>query len=81
MVDAEGKVRYADNGSPVTVEDLVKSFLDSNPHFVQPTLATTATKSSHVAPSGKIDLSKLDITNNPEHREIYRQHRKNQGIA
>jgi hypothetical protein len=41
IVDREGKVRYTDAGTPFKVEDLVSEFLQSNPHFVQPTPATT----------------------------------------
>ena len=71
VVDAKGSVRYNDAGEPLVVEDLVREFLDSNPHFVQPTPATTNTRSSvNVQQSGKIDISKLDMKN-PEHRKIY----------
>jgi len=70
VVDSKGAVRYSDKGSPLSVEDLVREFLDLNPHFVQPAPATTNTKSSHVADNVKIDISKLDMRN-PEHRKIY----------
>ena len=81
VVDAAGKVRYSDKGTALSVDDLVKEFLDSNPHFVQPTPATTNTRSSHVAEgSGKVDITKLDMKN-PEHRKIYAEYRKSHGIA
>ena len=70
VVDSKGTVRYSDQGAPLSVEDLVKEFLLNNPHFVQPTPATTNTRSSHVADGNKVDLSKLDMRN-PEHRKIY----------
>jgi hypothetical protein len=70
VVDSKGSVRYNDKGVPLAVDDLVREFLDLNPHFVQPTPATTNTKSSHVADGNKVDLSKLDMRN-PEHRKIY----------
>jgi hypothetical protein len=63
------------------VEDLVREFLDSNPHFVSASPATTNARSaiSNQAPS-KVDITKLDMKI-PEHREIYRQYRKENGIA
>jgi len=72
IVDKEGKVRYNDSGTPFKVEDLVKEFLDTNPHFVQPTPATTQGKSNIGQSREKIDLSKLDMKN-PEHRKLYAQ--------
>lgn len=81
VVDTKGTVRYRDNGTPLAVEDLVREFLDSNPHFVAATPATTNTK-SNVADikSSKIDISKLDFKN-PEHRKLYQEYRKTSGIA
>ena len=71
VVDTKGSVRYNDAGEPLGVNDLVREFLDSNPHFVQSTPATTNTKSSVNAPiAGQLDISKLDMKN-PEHRKIY----------
>lgn len=81
VVDDKGSVRYNDRGEPWSVNDLVKTFLDSNPHFVQPTPATTNGKSSITAPNtGKVDISKLDMKN-PEHRKQYADYRKQQGLA
>jgi hypothetical protein len=71
VVDAKGSVRYNDAGEPLGVNDLVREFLDSNPHFVQPTPSTTNSKSNINAPQvGKVDISKLDMKN-PEHRKLY----------
>lgn len=72
VTDDKGAVRYNDAGQPLQVKDLVKEFLDSNPHFVQPTPATTNSSHSIKAGSGKVDISKLDMKN-PEHRKIYAQ--------
>jgi hypothetical protein len=81
VVDERGSVRYNDAGEPWSVNDLVKTFLDSNPHFVSPTPATTNTKSSHNAQNtGKVDISKLDMKN-PEHRKQYADYRKQNGLA
>ena len=75
VVDGKGSVRYTDAGEPLGVNDLVREFLDSNPHFVQPTPSTTNTKSSHAVNAGNgIDISKLDMKN-PEHRKLYAEAR------
>ena len=81
VLDAEGSVRYNDSGKSVTVNDLVKEFLNANPHFVQPGASTTNTK-SQVAPSqsnGQFDLGSLDLTK-PEHRKLY-QEARNKGLV
>lgn len=73
VVDVKGTVRYSDKGTALSVDDLVKEFLDSNPHFVQPTVATTNTKSNVAATSsGKVDVASLDLRN-PEHRKKYKE--------
>lgn len=71
VVAQDGTVRYTDSGQALSVDDLVKEFLDTNPHFKAATPATTNTRSniSQMAP-GKIDISKLDLKN-PEHRKMY----------
>lgn len=81
VVDPKGLVRYTDKGQPLGVEDLVREFLDSNPHFRSAAPSTTHTK-SNVSPgvSTKIDISKLDMSN-AEHRRLYREYRKTAGIA
>ena len=71
VVDATGNVRYSDAGEALSVNDLVREFLDSNPHFVQASPSTTMTKSSHTTVlSPGLDISKLDMKN-PEHRKLY----------
>lgn len=81
VVDTNGQVRYRDNGTAMTVTDLVQEFLNKNSHFVQAAPATTNTKSNISAPNqGKIDISKLDMKN-VEHRKIYAEYRKQNGIA
>jgi hypothetical protein len=80
VVDATGAVRYSDAGAPLGVNDLVREFLDSNPHFVQSSPATTNSKSSvtNQSPS-KLDVSTLDMTK-AEHRAIYKEYKKANGI-
>jgi hypothetical protein len=80
VVSDDGNVRYDDSGKPVGVDVLVREFLDSNPHFRLPTPATTNTKSNTNAPRGNsVKLEDLDMAN-PEHRAIYREFRKKQGV-
>jgi len=81
VVDDNGQVRYGDSGQALGVQDLVREFLEANPHFVQPTPATTNSKSSISGSSnGKLDITKLDMKN-PEHRKVYSEYRKTAGIA
>ena len=81
VVDAKGTVRYNDKGEAIGVEDLVREFLDSNPHFKLANPTTTNSKSNIVSKgNGALDVSKLDM-NNPEHRALYREHRKTLGLS
>lgn len=71
VIDSKGSVRYNDAGEALGVSDLVKEFLDANPHFVAATPSTTNTKSSHTSNlSPGIDISKLDMKN-PQHRKLF----------
>lgn len=73
VVDNTGSVRYNDSGAPIGVDDLVREFLDANPHFVQPTPSTTNTRSNQSSNAVEgFDLNKLDLTN-PEHRKMYKE--------
>lgn len=72
----DGSVRYDDQGHLVSVDDLVKEFLDSNPHFVTPGASTVNTQ-SQVNPGvakSDFDLGSLDLTK-AEHRKLYKQAR------
>jgi hypothetical protein len=81
VVGNDGAVRYSDSGTPLAVDDLVREFLDSNPHFVSATPATTNARSSiSTQGQGAVDVSKLDMRN-PEHRKVYAEHRKKNGLA
>lgn len=80
VVDEKGSVRYNDRGEPIAVEELVRGFLDSNPHFKMASPSTTNTRSNISSGSAeKLDISKLDMQN-PEHRKLYAQHRKSLGL-
>ena len=75
VVDAKGAVRYTDKGVAIGVEDLVREFLDSNPHFKSATPSTTNTQSSHASGNtAAIDISNLDLRK-AEHRKIYAEAR------
>jgi hypothetical protein len=81
VVDEKGSVRYNDKGEPIAVEELVRGFLDSNPHFKMASPSTTNTRSNISSVSAeKLDISKLNMSN-PEHRKLYAQHRKSLGLA
>ena len=82
VVGNDGSVRYNDAGAPLGVNDLVREFLDSNPHFVQATPSTTNSKINivnSVTNGANIDISKLDMKN-PEHRKLFAEAQKGQGI-
>ena len=81
IVDSQGSVRYDDRGAPLAVDDLVREFLDSNPHFVSAAPATTNSQSNLSNRSNRPqDITKLDMKN-PEHRKVYAEYRKANGIA
>lgn len=81
VIDEKGQVQYDDNGRKVNVDTFVQRWLNQNPHFVQPTPSTAATRST--LGNGKIN-SKFDVTklnmNNPEDRAAYKEYRKQQGL-
>lgn len=79
VVGPDGAVRYTDDGKPLTVDSLVREFLDKNPHFVQATPATSNSNSNVLGKTmEKFDLSKLDLTS-AEDRLKYAEAKK-QGI-
>ena len=80
VLDDKGSVRYSDKGQPFRVEDLVKNFLDDNPHFKAAGPTTTQTKSNVSQSREKMDITKLNMSN-PADRKIYAEYRKTAGIA
>lgn len=80
IVDNSGNPRYKDNGDPFGVEDLVKNFLDTNPHFVAAGPTTTDTRSSVGSSAGRqpVDITKLDMSR-PGDRKIYAEWKAQQG--
>jgi len=72
VLDQKGTVRYNDQGQPFGVTDLVKEFLDTNPHFVAAGASTSNSKSNIGRSQEKIDISKLDFKN-PNDRKLYKE--------
>jgi hypothetical protein len=81
VIDANGQVRYDDNGSPLSTSVLVNEFLAANPHFVQagPNGSGTGSGVGKQAPVVDNDISKLDMKN-PEHRAQYATIMKSKGV-
>lgn len=81
VIDEKGQVQYDDSGRKVNVDTFVQRWLNQNPHFVQPTPSTTASRSNVGSNklNSKIDFSKLNM-NNPEDRALYKEWRKTQGL-
>lgn len=77
VVGSDGTVRYNDNGTPLSVDQLVQEFLTTNPHFVSSGPSTTNTRSNDGATlgTGEFDFSKLDMKN-PADRQKYKQARE-----
>ena len=84
VIGSDGAVRYSDKGAPLAVDDLVREFLDSNPHFVQSTPASAHARSSNAVATDRsiknLDITKLDMKNLDD-RNQYREYRKLNGIA
>jgi formate-dependent nitrite reductase cytochrome c552 subunit len=79
IVDTKGTVRYNDSGQPLKVEDLVKEFLSSNPHFKSAGPTTTSGKSNLSQTKEKFDITKLNMSN-PADRKLYAEYRKTLGL-
>ena len=84
VVDHKGSVRYNDKGAALEVDDLVREFLDSNPHFVQSTPASAHARSSNAVANDRsiknLDIHKLDMKS-PDDRKVYAEYRKQNGIV
>ena len=76
VVDNNSNVRYNSSGELLTIEDRVKEFLDSNPHFRQGSLSGSGSQSAIGGKTVKpFNLQDLDLTN-PEDRKTYAEYRK-----
>jgi hypothetical protein len=73
VVSAEGHVRYSEQGDAMTVDGLVKEWLDQNPHFAQPGPKGAGTQSNTSNQQADIvDPAKLDLTD-PNQRALYKK--------
>jgi hypothetical protein len=76
IVDNNSNVRYNAKGELLTIEDRVKEFLDSNPHFRQGSLSGSGSQSAIGGKTVKpFNLQDLDLTK-PEDRKAYQEYRK-----
>jgi len=77
VVSDNGTPRYTDKGEPMTVNDLVAEYLNNNPHHLSATPSGTGSQSGIGGETPKpMKIGDLDM-NNPEHRKIYAEMRKN----
>jgi len=81
VVDANGQVRYDDNGNPLKVSTLVNEFLTANPHFVSagPSGSGTGQGVGKQTPVVDNDVTKLNMEN-PQHRARYAEIMRAKGI-
>ena len=76
VVDNNSNVRYNSSGELLTIEDRVKEFLDSNPHFRQGSLSGSGSQSAIGGKTVKpFNIQDLDLTK-PEDRKAYQEYRK-----
>tara|TARA_B100000029_G_C17572278_1_gene957047 strand:+ start:1753 stop:2433 length:681 start_codon:yes stop_codon:yes gene_type:complete len=74
-----GQVRYKDDGTHMTVQNLVREFITANKHFLSATPSGMGTTGSRVGDAGKagetLDITKLDMSKAKD-REIYAQYKE-----
>lgn len=76
VVDNNSNVRYNSKGELFTIEDRVKEFLDSNPHFRQGSLSGQGSQSAIGGNTVKpLKIQDLDLSK-PEDRKTYAEYRK-----
>ena len=76
VVDNNSNVRYNKSGKPLTLEERVKEFLDSNPHFRKGSMSRSGSQSAIGGKTVKpFNLQDLDLSK-PEDRKAYAEYRK-----
>ena len=76
VVSENGTPRYNEKGDPMKVSELVAEYLNNNPHHLSATPSGAGSESGIGGQTPKtLKLSDLDM-NNPEHRKIYAEMRK-----
>ena len=82
IIDDSGTVRYTDEGTMMSVDHLVREFLQTNPHFVNAGPSGTGSVSKVANANGNMgvpDVSKLNM-NNPSDRKLYKEYMNTKGI-
>ena len=76
VVDNHSNVRYNSKGELLTLEDRVKEFLDSDPHFRKGSVSGSGSQSAIGGKTFKpFNLQDLDLSK-PEDRKAYAEYRK-----
>ena len=76
VVDNNSNVRYNKSGKPLTLEERVKEFLDSNPHFRKGSMSGSGSQSAIGGKTVKpFNLQDYDHSK-PEDRKAYAEYRK-----
>ena len=78
ILDNNGIARYNKSGELLSTDELVQEFLTQNPHFVSATPSGSGSVSNvdRQELNKPLNLSDLDIMNNPEDRKKYAEFRK-----
>ena len=76
ILDKHNNIRYNDKGELLTIEESVKEFLDTNPHFSKGSLSGVGSQSSIEGKTVKpFKISDLDISK-AEDRQKYAEYRR-----
>ena len=76
VLDNNSNIRYNAKGELLTIEDRVKEFLDTNPHFRNATVQGSGSKASIGGNTVKpLNIQDVDL-NKPEDRKAYAEYRK-----
>ena len=76
VVDNNSNVRYNKSGQPFSLEDRVKEFLDSNPHFRKGSVSGSGSQRAIGGKTVKpFNIQEYDHSN-PEDRKAYAEYRK-----
>lgn len=76
VISENGTPKYNEKGEPMSVLDFVAEYLNNNPHHLSATPRGTGSQSGIGGDTPKpLELKDLDM-NNPEHRKVYAELRK-----
>jgi hypothetical protein len=76
ILDKNNNIRYNEKGNLLTIEERVKEFLDTNPHFRQGSLSGTGSQSAIEGKTVKpFNIQDLDMSK-PDDRAKYAEYRK-----